>query len=243
MFIATPLQLDGRKLVALRYSLSQTHLSAQSFFMGWQKKLGAHTDNSDRCTPSEWFEMSPVQGEDTVFAAKHYESGCFLNVGTDSSIGFAGENANISVEKAVEARTSGREEVALFQIEILEPKAEFDVIFNSQNLGLRVSRTVPLLVRSFTRTQVSPGSKSEPLSENEGVPGEAERLGSICIGDAIIAVSGIDVRTMDRRSILDMISEAERPLSVRFRTCLADDDPSLMGSPNREDFEKLVDGF
>ena len=79
------------------------------------------------------------------------------------------------------------------------------------------------------------------LSEYEGEPGEAERLGSICLGDAIVGVGGVDVRSMQRSSILQMIAEHSRPLTVRFRTCLASDDPSLMGSPNRENFERLVE--
>ena len=179
MFIATPLILEGKKLVALRYSLSQTHLSAQSFFMGWQKKLGAHTDHSDRCTAAEWFAFSPLEGEETVFAAKHFDSGCYLSVGKDTSIGFAGEGAIPDIDSAVAARTAGREEVALIQIEVLEPKKEFDVVFTSSNLGLRVSRTVPLLVRSFTRSPVavdgSTGAENA-LSEHEGEPGEASAL-------------------------------------------------------------------
>lgn len=244
VFIATPLILDGKKLVALRYSLSQTHLSAQSFYMGWQKKLGAHTDNSDRCTAAEWFTFEALEGEETVFACRHHESGCLLSIGKDASVGFAGEGARPNVDEAVAARTAGREEIALIQCEVLEPKKEFDVVFTSPNLGLRVSRTVPLLVRSFTRTPVVPDDAAgagTTLSEHEGEPGEAERLGSICLGDAIVAVGGIDVRSMDRRAILQMIAENPRPLTVRFRTCLASDDPSLMGSPNREYFERLVE--
>jgi len=56
VYVATPLTMPSKKdpsqdekLIALRYSLSQTHLAPQSFFMGWSKKLGAHTDQSDRC--------------------------------------------------------------------------------------------------------------------------------------------------------------------------------------------------
>ena len=72
--------------------------------MGWQKKLGAHTDNSDRCTAAEWFAFEALEGEETVFAARHYESGCLLSIGKDASVGFAGENACPDVDGAVAAR-------------------------------------------------------------------------------------------------------------------------------------------
>jgi len=54
VFVATPLTMPSKenpnqeeRLCALRYSLSQTHLAPQSFFMGWTKKLGAHTDQGE----------------------------------------------------------------------------------------------------------------------------------------------------------------------------------------------------
>ena len=56
VFVATPLTMPSKenptqeeRLCALRYSLSQTHLAPQSFFMGWTKKLGAHTDQGALC--------------------------------------------------------------------------------------------------------------------------------------------------------------------------------------------------
>ena len=249
VFVATPLLMPSgskgggstteTKLVALRYSLSQTHLSAQSFFMGWSKKLGAHTDNSDRCTPAEWFSLEPVPGEETVFAVRHFESSCLLSVARDATVGFAPEGTRANVDDAVQARTSGVDEVALVQIEVLESKAEFDVVFTSHQLGLRVSRTVPLLVRAFTRN-TSAGGASVVMAGEKGEVGEAERIGSVCLGDAIVAVQGVDVRSSDRRSVLRAIADGERPLTVRFRSSLPEDDPSLMGSPDRESFERIL---
>ncbi len=252
VFVATPLLMPSgsqggggsateTKLVALRYSLSQTHLSAQSFFMGWSKKLGAHTDNSDRCTPAEWFSLEPVPGEETVFAVRHFESSCLLSVARDATVGFAPEGTRANVDAAVQARTSGVDEVALVQIEVLESKPEFDVVFTSHQLGLRVSRTVPLLVRAFTRNAPAgaPGA-SGAMAGEKGEVGEAERIGSVCLGDAIVAVQGVDVRSSDRRSVLRAIADGERPLTVRFRCSLPEDDPSLMGSPDRESFERIL---
>jgi len=233
VFVATPLRFPSRenpdveeKLVALRYSLSQTHLAPQSFFMGWSKKLGAHTDQGDRCTPNEWFTLEPIENEESVFAVRHYSSSTLLNVAKDSSIGFAEPERIANVDEAVKARTLGIDEVALVQIEVLEKKEEYDVVFTSFQLGLRVSRTTPIVVRSFTRTDAS-------------VVGEAERIGCVSVGDSIIAVQGMDVSNQDRRTVLRAISESDRPLTIRFRSSKPENNAQLMG-PNRETFERAL---
>ena len=233
VFVATPLRFPSRenpaveeKLVALRYSLSQTHLAPQSFFMGWSKKLGAHTDQGDRCTPNEWFGLEPVENEESVFAVRHYGTNTLLSVGKDSSVGFAEADRIANVDEAVKARTMGIDEVALVQIEVLEEKDEYDVVFTSFQLGLRVSRTTPIVVRSFTRTETS-------------VVGEAERIGCVSVGDSIIAVQGMDVSNQDRRTVLRAISESDRPLTIRFRSSRPENDAALMG-PDRETFERAL---
>jgi hypothetical protein len=233
VFVATPLTMPSKedpnkeeRLCALRYSLSQTHLAPQSFFMGWTKKLGAHTDQGDRCTPNEWFTLEPVENEESVFAVRHYSTSQLLNVGKDDSIGFADVERGVSVDDAVNARVLGTDEVALVQIEVLEDKTEYDVIFTSFQLGLRVSRTTPIVVRSFTRT------------ENASI-GEAERIGCVCVGDSIIAVQGVDVSQEDRRTVLRAISDSDRPLTIRFKSSRPENDAALMG-PDRETFERAI---
>ena len=136
VFVATPLTMPSKqnpaqeeKLIALRYSLSQTHLAPQSFFMGWSKKLGAHTDQGDRCTPNEWFTLEPVDNEESVFAIRHYDTQQLLSVGKDSSVGFAELDRLANVDEAVKARTLGVDEIALVQVEVLENKLEYDVVF------------------------------------------------------------------------------------------------------------------
>ena len=116
--------------------------------------------------------------------------------------------------------------MALVQIEVLEEKNEYDVIFTSFQLGLRVSRTTPIVVRSFTR------------SENASI-GEAERIGCVCVGDSIIAVQGIDVSKEDRRTVLRAISDSDRPLTIRFQSSRPENDAALMG-PDRETFERAI---
>ena len=96
----------------------------------------------------------------------------------------------------------------------------------SFQLGLRVSRTTPIVVRSFTRTE-------------NNVIGEAERIGSVCVGDSIIAVQGVDVSKEDRRTVLRVISESDRPLTIRFKSSRPENDAALMG-PDRETFERAL---
>ena len=178
-------------------------------------------------TPNEWFMLEPVENEESVFAIRHYDTQQLLSVGKDSSIGFADIDRLANVDEAVKARTLGVDEIALVQVEVLEQKEEYDVVFTSFQLGLRVSRTTPIVVRSFTRTAA------------DNTIGEAERIGSVCVGDSIIAVQGMDVSTSDRRTVLRAISESDRPLTIRFKTSRPENDAALMG-PDRETFERAL---
>ena len=70
-----------------------------------------------------------------------------------------------------------RHRCRVLQLEKLEDKPVFSVMFSEKSLGMKVSNTMPLTVVGWNDLK-------------SGLPGEAEKIGSIHVGDVIVAVNG-----------------------------------------------------
>ena len=113
------------------------------------------------------------------------------------------------MEKVSDVETSPNKQNIIAGFECLLPATSYDIVIYEQQIGLTVSKDLPLRVVGFKNVQGAP---------NGGRPheaGPAEASGRVRVGDVITNVNGKDVTRSQREEVLNLIN-AERPVTLRF---------------------------
>lgn len=92
-------------------------------------------------------------------------------------------------------------------IEYLRPCMSYDIIVHEKQIGIAVTKDLPLRVAGFT-SNTQPGAAPEP--------GPAELSGRVRVGDIITAVNGQDIEDVPRTEVLKLIAQA-RPVTLGFK--------------------------
>lgn len=167
------------QLVTIKFAVSNTHVSVFGAF--WRRRVGAYTKAKDRRSDSEVFELIPVPGAESCFVVRHVSTDKYLTQPKDDgSIGLTAAAASGDVLNTPD--------VMMVQLERLEDKPVYNVMFSDKSLGMKVSNTMPLTVVGWNDLK-------------SGLPGEAEKIGSIHVGDVIVAVNGEKTDGFTRRQV------------------------------------------
>jgi len=135
--------------------------------------------------------------ESYSFALKLHGKDKYLSLQPDGSV---------SVDKVSdESVASNHSLIAGF--ECLLPATSYDIVIYEQQIGLTVSKDLPLRVVGFKNVVLAPGRPPEA--------GPAEASGRVRVGDVITTVNGQDVTHWERQAVLSLINEI-RPVTLRF---------------------------
>ena len=144
------------------------------------------------------------------------KAGHFVRVRPDAYVNVA---PPASVSAARGSLSPDDRATPLLSVELLVPLSSYEITFVSSQLGLIVSKTMPLRVVRFK--EAAPGA---------GAPA-AELTGRIGVGDILATADGKDLLGCSRRDAVDVITSS-RPITIGFRVArLADDDSN---TTNRE---------
>ena len=100
----------------------------------------------------------------------------------------------------------------LLSVELLVPLQSYEITFVSSQLGLIVSKTMPLKVVRFKDV----GNTTAPAAELSG------RIG---VGDVLAAADGKDLLNCSRREAVDVITST-RPITIGFQVARPEAPPS-----------------
>eukprot|EP00438_Fugacium_kawagutii_P033089 Skav229602 [mRNA] locus=scaffold510:215559:217139:+ [translate_table: standard] len=142
------------------------------------------------------FTCKPVYtgAESYSFALKLHGKDKYLCLQNDGSV---------AVEKVTDVETSPNKQNIIAGFECLLPATSYDIVIYEQQIGLAVSKDLPLRVVGFNH---GPGRQAT---------GPAEASGRVRVGDVITNVNGQDVTKSQREEVLHLIN-AERPVTLRF---------------------------
>ena len=148
------------------------------------------------------FTCKPVYAgaESYSFALKLHGKDKYLCLQNDGSV---------AMDKVSDVETSPNKQNIIAGFECLLPATSYDIVIYEQQIGLTVSKDLPLRVVGFKNVQGAP---------NGGRPhevGPAEASGRVRVGDVITNVNGKDVTRSQREEVLNLIN-AERPVTLRF---------------------------
>jgi len=91
-------------------------------------------------------------------------------------------------------------------IEYLRPCTSYEITVQEKQIGIAVTKDLPLRVAGFTST-----GPAGPAAE----PGPAELTGRVRVGDIVSAVNGQDVEDLPRADVLALIAQ-RRPVTLGF---------------------------
>ncbi|CAE7235078.1 MYO5B [Symbiodinium natans] len=147
------------------------------------------------------FTYKPLHSGDSnnesySFALKLHGKDKYLSLQPDGSV---------SVDK-VSDDSVGNNHSLIAGFECLLPATSYDIVIYEQQIGLTVSKDLPLRVVGF-KNVVHSGRPPEA--------GPAEASGRVRVGDVITSVNGQDVTKWERQAVLSLINE-KRPVTLRF---------------------------
>ena len=133
-------------------------------------------------------------------AADGPKRGHFVRVRPDAYVNVAPPSSPDAARGALPAddRTT-----PLLSVELLVPLSQYEVTFVASQLGLIVSKTMPLKVVRFKDV----GASLAPA---------AELSGRIAVGDILATADGRDITQCSRREAVDVITST-RPITIGFR--------------------------
>ncbi|CAE7724554.1 MYO5B, partial [Symbiodinium sp. CCMP2456] len=135
--------------------------------------------------------------ESYSFALKLHGKDKYLSLQPDGSV---------SVDK-VSDDSVGNNHSLIAGFECLLPATSYDIVIYEQQIGLTVSKDLPLRVVGFKNVVHVSGRPPEA--------GPAEASGRVRVGDVITSVNGQDVTKWERQTVLSLINE-KRPVTLRF---------------------------
>ncbi|CAJ1395531.1 unnamed protein product [Effrenium voratum] len=136
------------------------------------------------------------QAESYSFALKLHGKDKYLCLQSDGAV---------AMEKVGDVDSASNKPNLIAGLECLLPATSYDIVIYDQQIGLTVSKDLPLRVVGFKNVQ------------NSGPPeaGPAEASGRVRLGDVITNVNGQDVTRSQREDVLHLIN-ADRPVTLRF---------------------------
>lgn len=97
--------------------------------------------------------------------------------------------------------------LAVFSLEYLKPREFYEMTLHEEQLGLLVSKDLPLRILGFTAVIGSHGAART---------GEAERSGRVHVNDVIMSADGHDLTVKSRKESIQIIMR-KRPVMLGFR--------------------------
>ena len=146
------------------------------------------------------FTCRPVgdHSESYSFALKLFGKDKYLSLQHDGAV---------AMEKVNDLEAASNKQNFIAGFECLLPATSYDIMIYEQQVGLVVSKDLPLRVVGFKNVIQGPG---RPLEA-----GPAEASGRVRVGDVITNVNGQEVTRSQREEVLNLIN-AERPVTLRF---------------------------
>ncbi|KAJ8600328.1 hypothetical protein CTAYLR_000646 [Chrysophaeum taylorii] len=194
--------------------------------------LATSPDEYDSTTPRDAASMERLRARQLLVALRVVDGakmGHFVRVRPDAYVNVAPPGST-AVAKGAALPPDDRV-TPLLSVELLVPLQSYEITFVSSQLGLIVSKTMPLRVVRFKDSATHAPA--------------AELSGRIGIGDVLITADGRDLITCSRREAVDIITST-RPITIGFRVAhqaqdLLHQTPTRNNNNNNNNSSKPVD--